>query len=315
MGLLYLMGQSQPNPRSLFASNEPGLALDIGDRYGASEAKRTWRRNLLTYTDYSSASAHSGSNVTSVTGVDFGPLGETSGIYFEDNSVVRYVYKTLSGYADVLVTLSVYIKMDDGLAPVIGTTAVTGDFCLSIKSGIAIDNLNVEQIEGDVYRVSATRTLSSGTNVGILKYSSQSARGFTVTGIQAEVNAGSTPSEYQPITDFNTEFKAAYPTHSLYQDANGVTPAVSPGDVVGLVIDSSKGGLANLGPELVTNGGFDADLSWWSTVGDVDWDAGTALKSTGIDRGELLTPAGTVEPLKWYLITVNVIETLSLIHI
>jgi hypothetical protein len=84
-----------------------------------------------------------------------------------------------------------------------------------------------------------------------------------VWGAQLEV--GSTPTDYQPITDWNTEFKAAFPTHSLYVDSNGVAPAVYPGDQVGLVIDSGRGGLENLGSEL--NSAFDMSVAGWTTLG------------------------------------------------
>ena len=47
---------------------------------------------------------------------------------------------------------------------------------------------------------------------------------------------------------------------TLYQDAAGTTPAFAPGDPVGLMLDKSKGLV--LGPELITNGGFDTDTSW-----------------------------------------------------
>jgi hypothetical protein len=43
-----------------------------------------------------------------------------------------------------------------------------------------------------------------------------------------------------------------------------VAPAVYPGDQVGLVIDSSRGGLENLGAELVTNGDFSNGTTGWT---------------------------------------------------
>lgn len=51
---------------------------------------------------------------------------------------------------------------------------------------------------------------------------------------------------------------------TLWQDAAGTLPVTADGQVVGFAQDASKG-LA-LGPELVTNGGFDTDLSGWSVV-------------------------------------------------
>lgn len=49
---------------------------------------------------------------------------------------------------------------------------------------------------------------------------------------------------------------------TLYQDSAGTTPVTAVGQVVGMVLDKSKGLV--LGPELVTNGGFDTDVSSWT---------------------------------------------------
>jgi len=49
---------------------------------------------------------------------------------------------------------------------------------------------------------------------------------------------------------------------TVFQDSTGTT-AAGVGDPVGLILDKSKG--LTLGPELVTNGTFDTDLTGWST--------------------------------------------------
>ena len=67
-------------------------------------------------------------------------------------------------------------------------------------------------------------------------------------------------------------------TTTLFQDSAGTTPVTASGQPVGLMLDKSKG-LAR-GPELVTNGTFDADLSGWldgsGTGGAVSWESGGA---------------------------------------
>jgi hypothetical protein len=249
MSLLLMMGGSDtPNTRSLFANNEAGLALDVGDRYGASESKRTWRRNLLTYSEGTVAQLGVSSNVTDAASTI---SGFANSIAFADNASQRFAYKVLGLTVGQTHTFSVYMQMDDASIPVPGATTGTGDFSLIVNSSIQ-SSVSVQLISGSLYRVSASvaGTTTAGTNFGIIKYTGQSNKTFRVTGYQLEQS--STPTEYQPITDFNTEFKAAYPTHSLYQDSNGVTPAVSPGDPVGLILDTARGGLDNLGPELVT---------------------------------------------------------------
>jgi hypothetical protein len=52
---------------------------------------------------------------------------------------------------------------------------------------------------------------------------------------------------------------------TLFQDAAGTTPVTAVGQPVGLELDKSKGLV--LGPELVTNGTFDTDLSGWTAEG------------------------------------------------
>jgi hypothetical protein len=193
--------------------------------------------------------------------------------------------------------------MDDNSAPVVGTNTTTGDLCLILESSFATSGITVSLVSGSIYRISGTVTGSGLTtrNFGAVKYTGQSAKGFRVTGCQLEVGSLST---YQPITDFNTEFKAAFPNHSLYVDSNGVAPAVYPGDQVGLVIDSSRGGLENLGAELVTNGGFDSD-TWWSKGTGVTITGGVAqytaaTLNNGVFRTSFLT-AG-----KFYVVTFTV---------
>ena len=48
--------------------------------------------------------------------------------------------------------------------------------------------------------------------------------------------------------------------NTLFTDVAGTTPVTTPGDAVALQLDKSQG--LTLGPELVTNGGFDADSDW-----------------------------------------------------
>jgi len=108
-----------------------------------------------------------------------------------------------------------------------------------------------------------------GTN----SYTGDGVSGVLVYGAQLE--QASTASAYQRITDFNSDFLAAFPTHALYQDSTFATPVTALGQSVGGVIDKRLGGLAAVGPELVTNGDFSSATGWtftgstpgWSVVG------------------------------------------------
>jgi hypothetical protein len=295
-----LLGKREPNVRSLFAQNELGLAIDIGDRNGASEAKQTWRRNLLGYTEGTVAQLGTGSNVTdAVSSIS----GFSNSIAFVDNALTRFAYKVIQTVASASYTFSLFVQMDDDSAPVVGTNTTTGDLCLILESNFATSGITVSLVSGSIYRISGTVTGSGLTtrNFGAVKYTGQSAKGFRVTGYQLEIGSLST---YQPITDFNTEFKAAFPSHSLYVDSNGVAPAVYPGDQVGLVIDSSRGGLENLGAELVTNGGFDSD-TWWTKSTNVTISGGLANYNTvALNNG--VFRSGVVTAGKFYVVTFTV---------
>jgi len=71
---------------------------------------------------------------------------------------------------------------------------------------------------------------------------------------------------------------------TLFTDVAGTTPVTTPGDAVALQLDKSQG--LTLGPELVTNGTFDTDVSGWDADanGTISWDNGT-LKYTGTGAG------------------------------
>jgi hypothetical protein len=101
--------------------------------------------------------------------------------------------------------------------------------------------------------------IQEGDNVN--SYAGNGSSGLYVAAAQLE--PGSTATNYQRITDVNTEIIANSPGLTLFQDATGTIPVVNPGDPVGLSLDTSKGLV--LGPELVTNGTFDTDLSGWSS--------------------------------------------------
>ena len=130
------------------------------------------------------------SNSGNVSDGDFGnSLGLSNGIAFGDNSVTRFAYRsaTVSSGQDYVV--SVFVKMDDGSAPNVGNGTTSGDFGLVIGSSLvtSASNISVTAMSDNVYRVSGTRTASStDSQHGVIKYTGQSAKGFTITGFQIE---------------------------------------------------------------------------------------------------------------------------------
>jgi hypothetical protein len=62
------------------------------------------------------------------------------------------------------------------------------------------------------------------------------------------------------------DVETAYRRGWLYQDSAGATVSAAAGDPVGLILDTSRGGLDSLGSELVTNGGL-SDATGWTLAG------------------------------------------------
>ena len=123
-------------------------------------------------------------------------LGFSNCIKFGDDSSLRFRYgATVS--ATTQYTISAFVIMDDLSEPLVGVSSVTGDFafvCGGITGGVANENI---YYGNNIYRVSTT--LTSGTNAnnsGIIKYTSQSSKGFRVVGLQIE--QGSYATSYIP---------------------------------------------------------------------------------------------------------------------
>ena len=101
--------------------------------------------------------------------------------------------------------------------------------------------------------MSFSGSLLSGTSLSGGQYY---GAGLTVTG------------EWTPYQLFTKNEVGAWYDPSdlttLYQDAAGTTPVTTPGQVVGLMLDKSRG--LTLGAELVTNGDFSNGTTGWSAT-------------------------------------------------
>jgi hypothetical protein len=147
--------------------------------------------NIWAYSDPTIAQMPAKGNVT-----DAGGVGDrfSNGVYFGDNSVVRYAYRQDALSPGTLYTLSCYVLMDDGEAPVATATTSSGDFSIIIE-GSLVTNPAIVDSGGGLYRVSGsftTRNPLVSQNCGIVKYTGQSARGFKVSGFQIEAKGYAT---------------------------------------------------------------------------------------------------------------------------
>lgn len=85
----------------------------------------------------------------------------------------------------------------------------------------------------------------------------------------------------EPEGIYLPDLKKAVNEGKVFQDANGTTPVNSVEEPVGLILEGSQG--AELGPEVVTNGGFDTD-SDWATSGTIAGGVLT-LEADGVGLG------------------------------
>jgi hypothetical protein len=202
-----------------------------------------WQRryNLLTYSEFPSGVADApvrGGLVSaapsfslygaSVAGIAIGADGVTA----------SFAYKTFTQSTGVVYTLSMFVRMDDGNAPVldaISTSAATSDFAIVMQGSVGFAQA-VENVGGGLYRVSSTCTAgSTGTvNFGVVKYAAQGLRAFKVTGYQLEI--ASLPGPYTATTS-----TALTQVGDTYLGAYGLgqISAVTdkPGDVQGITLE------------------------------------------------------------------------------
>ena len=320
MGLLLLMGGGEVNPASLFANNEPGVWYDPSGTDGASEAKRTWRRNLAGFTEIFSDSSWTKTATTVSVNTSTNPVDGTltADTLTETAATSAHnIQRSFTLEQGVTYTYSIYAKTNGRhLQFVISSAVVASGFANfdltngvngSVSAGVtqAISNAG-----NGWYRLSITFTAGAGGsqtfNIGLVTTSS-SVRGESYLGdgtsglfiVAAQFEIGSLTT-YQRITDFNSDFLAAYPTHNQYQDSTGTIPAVYPGDPVGLVLDKSRGGLGNLGPE--------STPTIYSGAISGSWAIGSnTITRNGSSTGQAsLTLNSTLSTAKFYVLTFTV---------
>jgi hypothetical protein len=102
------------------------------------------------------------------------------------------------------------------------------------------------------------------------------------------------------------DVEQAYRRGWVFQDANGLTVSASPGDPVGLILDTSRGGLDAIGSDLVSNGTFATDTVW--TKG-ANWTIGSGVATKTGGAANNLTQTISSTAGLWYRITMDVTRT------
>jgi hypothetical protein len=254
------------SPSVLFALAEPGVWLDPSDT-----ANLSWRRNLLTFTEQFDNAVWSkvGSTVSANSAI--APDGTTTADKLIPTATVAQhrVDFTTTIAADTY-TFSVYVKADGynfawlriGTNPSAVFSLVDGTItglagtatATNVGSGWWRLTISGSSLANSICRVNAANDSAGSDFLG------NGTSGILIWGAQLEL--GSTATDYQRITDVNTETAALFPNATLYQDTAGTTPVTTPGQSVALALDKSRGLV--LGPELVTNGDFSGGSTGWT---------------------------------------------------
>jgi hypothetical protein len=312
------------SPSLLFAAGEPGVWFDPSD-----VANLDWRRNLLTYTEQfdnsvwlmlGSSGASRTANVTTAPDgtntADKYAVGTGSGAWY----IANYANPNLvSGQA---YTFSVYVKAD-GLNFVFvrphnntGTFGASG-FIVSLTDGTITYPSNpltpastgvATSVGNGWWRISATSTANASSTGGAggpgiwpcngTTFSSTNGSGpanFTGDGTSglflwgAQLELGSVATDYQRITDVNTEVVERFPNATLYQDAAGTQPVTGPTNLAG---NTSAVGLM-LDKRLQQSWIDSSGNVWTKTAGDgVVSVSGNTITITGATTATQVTRSG-----------------------
>ena len=115
-------------------------------------------------------------------------IGFTNCVKYGDNSAIRFRYGgTVSASTEY--TLSAFVIMDDLSEPIIGGQTSDKDFTFVLGGGIFSNANSSVNMGNNIWRVSVTAITSASPNAGnsgIIKFTSQSNKGFRVVGYQLE---------------------------------------------------------------------------------------------------------------------------------
>ena len=275
------------SPASLFNNGEAGVWYDPSAASGSLD----WRKNLFEYTesfDNSYWSKLDGATVNPNVGIAPNGTQTADRLNFSTSGSSR-VENSVSGLgSNVTVSYSVWLKSESGNQNLqIGTSGASKTNVTATTEWQRFTHTATDA-DGAVY----PRVENSGDGV---------ARSVLTWGAQLE--EASTASSYQPIlSTFENAFKTAFPSHTLYQDYQGVTPVTAVGQPVGLMLDKSEG-LAQ-GPELVTNGDFATDSGWTKSA---NWSIanGVATSDNSVLSGVVYQPTGTTSG-SYYRVTFDI---------
>jgi hypothetical protein len=205
-GTRYQWG-AQVNQGSVAAAYQKTVATTT--EWGANQNLVTYSEGVVSTLAASSGVTDAGTSIT----------GYAASVQFGDNSLLRILYKSYTPKSGATYTISVIVQMDDNSPPVVGLSNSSGDFCLVSSSSVTTGTPVVTSLGGNVYRVSSSfvtpHTLSDW---GVVKYTTQSSKGFRITAMQ--VNEGSVAQSYIRTLDKAIDVGNGYLTKIYDQSGN-----------------------------------------------------------------------------------------------
>jgi len=250
------------NPRTLFAASEPGAWYDtsdlgtlfqdsagtvpvtaveqpvgrILDKSGrgnhATQATTTKRPvlsrrvNVFTESEFRNglADAPTGGGLISASALS----GYSGAIAFGHDGVTgSYAYKSATPLNGFSAILSVVVKMTDGGVPVVNSSGSGDDFMLVVNGGAVIGS--VASMGEGFYRIISQPTVINASNIGVVKYHTNSSRTFKVTAYDLR-RATDAHLPYQRVNT-STDYDADPAKFPAYLSFDGVDDALQTGNI------------------------------------------------------------------------------------
>lgn len=230
---------------ALFAQSEPGVWFDPSD---LSDEKIAFRRNRLLWSSQFSNAAWSRANILSVT-----PKADGTGDLVVPNTTnAGHSLAQVSAIVGAPNTLMARAKAGGYNFLILGLSSGSVAAWFNLATGA------VGSVVGGTASIAAAPGLpgywdcsftATSTTAGAFIYAasvngSASFAGDGTSGIylaQAMLARSTDNASYQEVTDFTSEFLAAFPGHALFQDSAGTTPVAEVEQPVGLMLDKSRG--------------------------------------------------------------------------
>ena len=249
------------SPISLFSAGEQGFWLDPSD-----VANLDWRRNLLTFTEQFDNAAWVKTRTTVTSNAVIAPDGTLTADTLTASADDPYVQQNIVASARTY-TWSVYLK---GAGSSIGkqpTLRIGRDDYTELFNLIA--PALTANWQRYIFSATFVTTPVFNVNARVDFVEGNDLVGLTVDFWGAQLELGSSVTDYQRISDVNTEVLERFPTTTMFTDRAGTTAVTTPGQTVGLRLDKSKG--LTLGSELralgsIFTAGAPAFVATYSTV-------------------------------------------------